>query len=175
MRLISEKYREQQRKLHQDPNYGTASVVYAPIVAGAANVYKPARILDYGAGKQRLKKALEPRMPAFEYVPYEPADPTCCEPPEPCEFVACVDVLEHIEPTLLDNVLDDLKRVIEKAGVLTIATVPANKRLPDGRNAHLIVERMEWWLPKIMSRWNVYAFQRMPDGFFVVVEKRHEH
>lgn len=175
MRLISEKYRQQQTQLHQDPNYGTASVVYAPIVAGAANLYKPTRLLDYGAGKQRLKAALEPRMAAFEYIPYEPADPAHCAMPEPCEFVACVDVLEHIEPALLNNVLDDLKRVIEKAGVLTVSTRPAIKLLPDGRNAHLIVEPMEWWLPKIMSRWNVHAFQRLPDGFFVVVEKRHEH
>ena len=175
MRLISEKYREQQAQLHRDPSYGHASVVYAPIVAGAANLYKPARLLDYGAGKQTLKAALEPRMAAFEYVPYEPADPTCCALPEPCAFVACVDVLEHIEPALLNNVLDDLKRVIAKAGVLTVSTTPAKRILNDGRNAHLIVEPMEWWLPKIMSRWNVHAFQRLPAGFFVVVEKRHEH
>jgi 2-polyprenyl-3-methyl-5-hydroxy-6-metoxy-1,4-benzoquinol methylase len=114
-------------------------------------------------------------MDAFEYIPYEPADPSCCEPPEPCEFVACVDVLEHIEPNLLDNVLDDLKRVIVKAGVLTVSTVAAKRLLPDGRNAHLIVAPMEWWLPKIFARWNVYAFQRLPTGFFVVVEKRNEH
>lgn len=175
MRLISEKYRETQAQLHRDPTYGNASVTYAPIVAGAANVFKPARLLDYGAGKQRLKKALEPRMAAFEYIPYEPSDPSCCEPPAPCEFVACVDVMEHIEPDLLDNVLDDLKRVIEKAGVITVSTVPAKRLLPDGRNAHLIVQPMEWWLPHFMARWNLYAFQRLPFGFFVVVEKRHEH
>lgn len=175
MRLISEQYRKIQANLHRDPTYGHASATYAPIVAGAANVYKPARLLDYGAGKQRLRKAIEPRMGPFEYIPYEPADPSCCAPPEPCEFVACVDVLEHIEPKYLNAVLDDLKRVIEKAGVITVSTVPAKRLLPDGRNAHLIVESMEWWLPQFFSRWNIYAFQRLPTGFFVVVERRHEH
>jgi hypothetical protein len=36
----------------------------------------------------------------------------------PCEVVAGIDVPEHTEPPLLDNVLDDLRRVVveRKAG-----------------------------------------------------------
>jgi hypothetical protein len=33
---------------------------------------------------------------------YDPAIPQWSAPPEPCRFVACIDVLEHIEPGLLD-------------------------------------------------------------------------
>lgn len=171
--LLTEGYREQQRKLHEDPNYGTASVAYAAIVAGAMNIYRPSELLDYGAGKQRLKEAIEPRLKRqVNYRPYEPADPQCCERPHPSQFVACVDVLEHIEPECLDAVLDDLKRVTKRAGVFTVSTVPAMKVLPDGRNAHLIVKPLEWWLPKFMDRFLVYTMQRLPDGFFVVVERR---
>ena len=43
---------------------------------------------------------------------YDPAIPEWSAPPAPRRFVACIDVLEHIEPDLLDNVLDDLKRVV---------------------------------------------------------------
>jgi hypothetical protein len=41
--------------------------------------------------------------------------------------------------------------------------------LPDGRNAHLIQEPPEWWLPKLLERFDLYTFQRMPGGFAVSV------
>ena len=53
---------------------------------------------------------------------YDPAIPEWAAPPVPCRFVACIDVLEHIEPHLLENVLDDLKRVTEGVGVFTVHT-----------------------------------------------------
>jgi hypothetical protein len=71
---------------------------------------------------------------------YEPAVVEWADMPEPYEMVACLDVLEHIEPALLDNVLDDLQRVTKSIGLFTVSTVEAMKVLPDGRNAHLIVE-----------------------------------
>jgi hypothetical protein len=80
-----------------------------------------------------------------------------------------VDVLEHIEPDCLDDVLDDLKRVTKGIGFFTVACGPAAKVLPDGRNAHLIQEPPEWWLPKLLERFDLYTFQRMPGGFAVSV------
>lgn len=38
---------------------------------------------------------------------YDPAVPEWSAPAAPCRFVACIDVLEHIEPHLIDNVLDE--------------------------------------------------------------------
>lgn len=67
-------------------------------------------------------------------------------------MVACVDVLEHIEPDLLDNVLDDMTRVTEVILFASIDTGPAMKSLSDGRNAHLIQQPMSWWLPKFWAR-----------------------
>ena len=34
---------------------------------------------------------------------------------------------------------------------LRIDTIPARKKLPDGRNAHLILESDAWWLDKIRA------------------------
>ncbi len=50
---------------------------------------------------------------------YEPAMPKWSASPQPCRFVACLDVLEHPEPALLGTVLDDLMRVTAQVGVFS--------------------------------------------------------
>ena len=171
--LITEEYREEQRKLHENPNYGVASIKFAPIVAKIANQCQATEILDYGCGKGNLGKALAEQGILDHKVMiqhYEPSNPEWCESPDPMEMVCCIDVLEHIEPDCLDDVLDDLKRVTKGIGVFTIHTGPAAKTLSDGRNAHLIQEPAKWWLPKIMERFELVLFQSQPQGFYVVVQ-----
>lgn len=160
-----------QRKLHENPNYGGSSVNYMPIVAEVIEAVGATELLDYGAGKGRLGLALKQhiRRP-LKIHHYDPAVPEWSAPPAPCIFVACIDVLEHIEPHLLDNVLDDLKRVTSGVGVFTVCTRPAMKVLPDGRNAHLIQQPTRWWLPKILERFELVTFNRLPVGFWVGVE-----
>ena len=58
--LITEEYREMQRKLHENPKYGAASLAYAPIVAEVIGLLRrgelldATELLDYGAGKGHL-------------------------------------------------------------------------------------------------------------------------
>jgi hypothetical protein len=171
--LISEDYRRMQQELHKNPNYGVASVGYAPIVAQVMEAVGAAEYLDYGAGKGRLGQTLRQHtQQQLTIHHYDPAIPEWCAPPQPCRFVACIDVLEHIEPHLIDNVLDDLKRVTIGVGVFTVHTGAAVKLLADGRNAHLIQQPPAWWLPKFMSRFELVQFSRMPQGFWVAVEAR---
>ena len=84
---------------------------------------------------------------------------------------------QHIEPALIDNVLDDLKRVVTGVGTFTVHTGPAVKHLPDGRNAHLIQQPAAWWLPKILDRFELGMYNRLElerglTGFWVVVEPK---
>lgn len=173
--LISDHYRDQQAQMHERYDYGTASLQYAPMVAKVMNANDVRVLLDYGAGRLNLARALSDGLLVnhkFSYIPYEPSNPKFADTPEPAEMVACIDVLEHIEPELLDNVLDDLKRVTQSIGFFTVACGPAAKTLPDGRNAHLIQQPPEWWLPKIMDRFDLYTFQRTPGGFAVSVASK---
>jgi len=177
--LITEEYRELQRKLHENPNYGAASLAYAPIVAEvikrlhAPELVEAIEILDYGAGKGHLGEALMQHIQTpLKVHHYDPAVPSWSKPPDPCSLVACIDVLEHIEPDLLDNVLDDLKRVTLQYGVFTVHTQAAMKSLPDGRNAHLIQQPPHWWLPKLTERFELVVFNRLPEGFWVLVERK---
>ena len=101
---------------------------------------------------------------------YDPAIPEWSAPPAPSDFVVCIDVLEHVEPEFIDNVLDDLARLTLKIGFFTVTTVPAKKTLPDGRNAHLIQMPPGWWLPKFLDRFELVKFCRVSHGFWIMVE-----
>ena len=173
--LISEEYRKMQQQLHKNPDYGVASVQFAPMVAQVLEATRANELLDYGAGKGRLGIALKQNLKRpLAIRHYDPAIPEWSAPPAPCGFVACIDVLEHIEPLLLDNVLNDLQRVTADVGVFTVHTGPAVKVLPDGRNAHLIQQPPAWWLPKFLERFELANFNRVTMGFIVVVERKRQ-
>ena len=169
--LITEDYRRMQQELHKNPNYGVASVGYAPLVADVIRSQGARELLDYGAGKGRLGQTLKQQFNIdITLYHYDPAIPEWSAPPQPRQLVTCIDVLEHIEPDCLPNVLDDLKRVTLGFGVFTVHTGPAVKVLADGRNAHLIQQPSSWWLPQFMARFDLVAFNRVDHGFWVVVE-----
>jgi hypothetical protein len=173
--LISEEYRRLQTELHRNPEYGTASVEYAPLIAELLQALNTRELLDYGAGKGRLGITLREMFEEdFVIHHYEPAMPEWSAPPQPCRFVACVDVLEHIEPDFIDHVLDDLQRVTAAVGFFSVGTLPAGKTLSDGRNAHLIQKPSGWWLPKLLQRFELSRFARVQRGFWVVVERKPE-
>ena len=158
-----------QAKLHENPNYGIASTYFAPIVDDILQRFNITDLLDYGAGKLRLRDSIKVKV---NYTAYEPSNPEYDSEPEPTEFVTCIDVLEHIEPELLDNVLDDLQRVTLKYGLFTIHTGPAVKTLPDGRNAHLTQQPYTWWQPKIKERFGIVKEIAMDNGYLVFVKHK---
>ena len=151
--LISEEYRKMQKKLHKNESYGSTSELYADLINGLISKYQFKEILDYGAGKCRLKA----KLGKINYIAYEPSNELYAKQPDPCKFVVSIDVLEHIEPECLDAVLDDMQRVTVGYGFYTIHIKPAKKNLPDGRNAHLIQKPMNWWLPKLELRFDIIS------------------
>ena len=166
--LISKEYKAEQEKLHENVNYGVASISFAPMVSGLIDTLKVDEMLDYGAGKGRLGQSIKPSRPITIEL-YDPAIEAYNDTPTPRDFVCCIDVLEHIEPECLDDVLDDLKRVTKRFGFFTIHTGPAVKVLSDGRNAHLTQEDYKWWLPKLWERFHIHQLTHVPSGFVVTV------
>ena len=167
---ISAEYLEQQKQLHQNPNYGVASLQYASLVIQVADQIGAKSISDYGAGKRNLQKKMnELGRSNFQYYPYDPAFPEYGDP-EAADLVCCIDVLEHIEPLYLEAVLKDLERITSNIGLFTIHTGPAAKHLSDGRNAHLIQRPTSWWLPQLCKHFEIAELQGSPGGFWIIVE-----
>lgn len=164
---ISEEYRAEQQRLHENDLYGVASIGYAPLIRSLLAIGRCHSLSDYGAGKQRLREALGASADGVDYLPYDPAFPEY-GPPRPADLVACIDVLEHIEPHMLDVCLDELASITRQLIVLTVHTGPAKKHLSDGRNAHLIQQPPGWWLPQLAERFDLIHVQDVPKGFFVV-------
>ena len=165
---ISDEYRAEQQKLHGNKRYGVASLTYAPLVSKLLKIGNCRSLSDYGAGKCNLKVGLGLKDGgSIVYQPYDPAFPDY-GPPRPADLVTCIDVLEHIEPAMLDNVLDDLAGMTGKLALLTVHTQPAKKVLSDGRNAHLIQEPPSWWMDRLTPRFEILHVQAVPKGFFVI-------
>ena len=71
--------------------------------------------------------------------------------PESVDMIYSSDVLEHVEPELIDKTLVDLFNRASKYQYHLIACHPAKKFLNDGRNAHLIIETPKWWKKKLKT------------------------
>lgn len=153
MTTITEDYRALNAELHRTrKDYGRRGGRHAARVLKLLKRFNASTVLDYGAGKGGLKAAL----PDVDVREYDPAIPGKDTPPEPADILVCTDVLEHIEPECLDDVLAELARLTRKVGHLVIAIQPdQTKLLPDGRNPHLIVERPGWWREKLRPHFRV--------------------
>lgn len=165
---ITDEYLKEQKALHAFHNYGTMGAVYAPLVSQIINKLGVTELLDYGCGRGSLVHNLVVDHP-MKIQMYDPAIEDYAGEAVPMQMVTCIDVLEHVEPACLDAVLDDLKRCTDAVGFFTVATGPAEKTLSDGRNAHLIQEGPEFWIPRLMDRFELQTFQMVSGGFYVIV------
>ena len=155
--LYTPEYQELQQEMHRtSPGYGGVhSRTYAGPIITMIEKYKPDTVLDYGAGRGHFGEMLFKHGYKGRYVPYDPGIPYWSKKPDPAPFVLCIDVLEHIEPDCLEDVLDDLRRVTVGHGVFSVHILPAKKTLPDGRNAHLTQQPVEWWKAKLERRFKI--------------------
>ena len=164
--LASKEYRKMNFDLHgSNSDYGGHGKLWLKPVSNILDHAKPTTVLDYGCGKNTLVKHLEEQYPDIVFYSFDPCIPKYQNPPPKCDMVLCLDVMEHVEPNLLENVLAHISYLSKKHVFMVISTKEAKKTLPDGRNAHLIVEKPLWWLKRLCPLWKID---------FMIDEKRDE-
>jgi hypothetical protein len=165
----SPEYAKQQEKLHATGEYGVTGQKYGQLVSEIVDRYELDTLLDYGCGSNlSLTKTLKPNR-ALKYQGYDIGVPEYSDDPMPAQMVACIDVLEHIEPEHLEGVMDHLEALTEVLLFASVHMGPAGKTLDDGRNAHLTQEPMDWWLPLFFERFDIQTVQKVsPVEFFVI-------
>lgn len=165
MQLITDQYRNLNQELHSSSDaYGTSGHYHLGTIIDIARTFQTQDILDYGCGKSTLANNLP-----FAIKQYDPAIPKYSALPKAADIVVCTDVLEHIEPVCLDEVLDHLKSLTRIACFVNVATRPAKKHLSDGRNAHLIQKPARWWLQQLWDRFEVISFNLSKGEFNAVL------
>jgi len=114
--------------------------------------YSIKEILDYGCGKGTLRAALVQMRAPIKVVNYDPCMPEFSVRPEGTfQSVLCNDVLEHVEPEFLDNVLQDILNYGKDYYYLSIGLTESKKKLANGQQNHLIVENSEWWKMRLVN------------------------
>lgn len=111
-------------------------------------------LLDYGCGLGHQYKVyrLHEKWGITDLFLYDPGIGTRWQrPSKQYDFVVCSDVMEHVPPHLVDNVLRDLFSFAKKSVWISVCCRPAKKRFPDGRNLHLTIQPPEWWQERIAA------------------------
>jgi hypothetical protein len=159
--LISPDYLVLQRELHGRPEgYGGKGKRWVDTVEWLANHFAATSVLDYGCGQGTLGKALRAR--GIDCRDYDPAIHGKNDLPAQADLVVCTDVIEHIEPVLLPNVLTHMHALARKALFVVVSLRESNKTMSDGRNAHLIVRSSAWWAEQTSECWNVVDMPDLP-------------
>lgn len=155
MELIDKKYQTQLASMHQGGKFNNGAKAYA-IVKDFVQQYKPTSLLDFGCGGGGLIAVIKNMHPEIRVAGYDPGNTEFAMlPNDPFDVVVSTDAIEHIEPVYLNDTLLRINNLMLRCGCFRIACYPAKKHLPDGRNAHLIVESPDWWRQKILSTMNV--------------------
>jgi hypothetical protein len=129
------------------------------MVSEIANRLGATELLDYLCGDASLPRALSVAHD-MKIQCYDPSIPGFAGKAIPMQMVACVDVLQDVDPEKIDDVLDDLQRVTSVVGYISIR---------QGEEASRIVQDKSWWLDKIMTRFDLQTLQTTPTGYFMIV------
>jgi SAM-dependent methyltransferase len=149
--MISPEYEAELRALHaKDPNWGASDPRrHLPVILAA----DPRSVLDYGCGKGTLVRAL--RHMSLDADGYDPGVPAySAKPNRTYDFLTSFDVLEHIEPEYVPEVLAHMASLADRA-YLVIALEPdrSGHTLADGRNLHVSLKTKDEWLAVLREYW----------------------
>ncbi len=139
--MITDNYKNDLKKLHKSKAFGNRSKIPAEVTR-CIEEYNIESILDFGCGKGNVVAALKETYPNLKVYGYDPGRDGYDALPDSIDMIISTDVLEHIEPELLEETLLDLAKRTDKVMYHLIACHPAKKSLSDGRMYyHIIIDK----------------------------------
>ena len=150
MTLINDDYKRQLQEMHAtNKKFTRSGEKKLRMIKSFVETYQPKSLIDFGCSDGEMLPILseryninaigyDPGVSEFENIPTTAVD-----------CLTSTDVLEHVEPEMIDDTLKIINTLFTKSAFLLIASYPAKKSLPDGRNAHLIIESFDWWRTKL--------------------------
>lgn len=168
--MISQEYKKILNDIHGSTPFGKRGKIPKDL-ARFIDEIRPTTILDYGCGKGRLVSKLQEVYPKKTISGYDPGNSQFNNNVKDVQvdLLMSTDVLEHVEPEHIDETLKFLSTKSRYVYHL-IACCPAKLILPDGRNAHLIIEDAAWWREKFLNlnykiiKESYNEFQKTPKG-----------
>lgn len=155
MTLIDKEYQKQLASMHSSGKFNHGAKAYT-IVKDFITEYKPVSIIDFGCGHGSLIATISELHPNISLAGYDPGNAEFDKLPDRTfDAVISTDAIEHIEPKFLTETLQTIGNLMQRCGCFRIACYPAKKKLPDGRNAHLIVQPPEWWREQLIAHMGV--------------------
>lgn len=149
--MISDDYIKILKELNGVGNFGKRTKM-PKYLAEFISAIKPLSILDFGCGSGNLVATMTELYPNMSIQGYDPGNNLFNQNIDlvKVDLLVSTDVLEHIEPEFID---DTLKFLSTKSRYFyhLIALAPSSTVLPDGRNAHLILESPAWWRNKFTN------------------------
>lgn len=151
MKTYTEEHAKRLKALHdRDEKFGVIGFLWAEKIAELITDHPECEsFLDYGCGRSNLAAAVVQKLHGqgrsclrFKTQEWDPAtkpNPT----PEPADFVACIDVLEHVEKDKVDAVLSHIRSLMQKRGIITVSLRWSS---PKKRLTHPNVWKREKWI-----------------------------
>ena len=153
--IINPEYQAQLATMHSQGQFVRGSKLLGSIKPFLEQ-YQPTSVLDFGCGHGALITSIQELYPAMQVEGYDPGNSDYNRMPNRSfDVVISADVFEHVEPKHLAETLKLISGKIQVAGWFRIACYPAKKSLPDGRNAHLIVQSPDWWREQLLANMDI--------------------
>ena len=144
------------KELHKDPKYfnGICLITHLNTVGNIMLEEGAKSLLDYGCGKgvqyskHKLHEEWNINLPEL-YDPYvEQYKKLPSYSNKYFDLVLCVDVMEHILPDEVDEVLHQIF-FLGNFVYFHIDTKPALKKFSCGTNFHVSLHEPDWWINKL--------------------------
>ena len=140
---------------------GKSTLAFAPIIKKIITYEYINNMIDYGWGKGNfyrndfnLGNKKMPALSKFWNIDIKLYDP-CYEKyskfskDETFDLTICIDVLEHIPEADIEWILERFLKISKKFIFINVACYEAIALLPDGKNAHINIQKPNWWSNKI--------------------------